>query len=126
MRISIIAVCGVLAGCAGVYSPRTMPLQGLEGESTHAVSWLTPQGAVTAPGPALRATPVAQIAPARNTEMLEPAAPAGIMGSGDQLCEASARQDSERNWFDAQTRERVYHQRLVQCRALLAQQPPFN
>jgi hypothetical protein len=123
MRISIIAVCGLsLAGCAGAGWPQPTQHQALENESVHVASWLTPQNGA-ASQPALHATPVARIAPAEDAKVLEPAAPAG---EPDQLCEASARQDADHNWFDEQTRARVYTLRLAQCRALLAQQPPFN
>jgi hypothetical protein len=38
----------------------------------------------------------------------------------NNFCDASARQDADRNAFDAPTREHLYQTRLVQCRALMA------
>jgi len=131
MRIFIVLVSGlILAGCTDTDWSNTMTRLGMDGESSNAAvpSWLGSRDVAAAPDRDGRVTPVALVVPAatREAKMLESGSPAGAAPAQDDLCSASAREDANRNAFDAQTSERVYQMRLAQCRNLLTGRLPWN
>jgi hypothetical protein len=120
MRTGLVAVlCLVLAGCTDADWSQTMTRLGMEGGPSNGTpsSWFGPR-AEPAPDPGGRPLPmaVASHAAIADGPVLMPAAQA----TPDNFCDASARQDADRNAFDALTREHLYQTRLVQCRALMA------
>ncbi|HEU4550312.1 MAG TPA: hypothetical protein VFS01_11485 [Rhizomicrobium sp.] len=130
MRIFTVLVSGlILAGCTDTDWSNRMTRLGMDGESSNAAvpSWLGSRDVAAAPDPGGHAMPVALVVPAkREAKMLESGSPAGAVPAQDDLCSASAREDVNRNAFDAQTSERVYRMRLQQCRNLLTDRLPWN